>query len=210
MQVTGVVQRIHQRGNATNILVDDVWYGCGFNGVPCKEGDQVSFTYTQRGNFKNVNVAQMVIVGRGSGNSSGQTNQNQGGGQGYQGGSGSAQRGGYQRSQGGGAAVSKDDYWKRREEKDSVTQKTIQFQAARNSAIHATEALLAANVLDLGKGKGKQHPVDVALDFIDTLTSRYYNDVVKLSEGEDPFDAPVSTEEYQQSSDDYFEDDIPF
>lgn len=199
MQVTGNVQRVHQRGNATNIQVNGEWYGCGFNGVPCQEGDNVTFTYTQRGNFKNVNVAQMVINSRGTGQAS------QGGG-----------GGGYQQSQaprGGGAqssgAVSKDDYWKRREEKDELTQKAIQFQAARNSAIAAAEILISAGVLPLGDGgRNKASPVDVALDFIDTLTGRYYNDVTALASGNTPFENPVATQEYQ--GDDSFNDDVPF
>ena len=60
-KVTGVVEKLHtvgtnNGGTAYNIVVDDVWYGCGFKSPGCNEGDTVSFSFTTRGNFKNVDM----------------------------------------------------------------------------------------------------------------------------------------------------------
>lgn len=203
--IRGSVERVLQRGNATNILVAGEWFGCGFNGVPCKQGDTVEFPYEVRGKFKNANVAQMVILdGGGGGNNNGQQQQSQSYNNNNNG-------GGYQRSQRSAPNNSggKDEYWKNREKKDNTTQKAIQFQAARNSAIAVASSLIAAGQLELGDGgRNKKNPVDVALDFIDTLTARYAADVDVVTNGGSPFDAPTPSQEYQE--DDTFNDDVPF
>jgi hypothetical protein len=59
---TGVIARVMQRGQATNFVIDDVWYGAGFDAFAFKEGDTVSFSWVAKGNFKNVTKGSMVAA----------------------------------------------------------------------------------------------------------------------------------------------------
>lgn len=163
--VQGVVERITQRGRATNICVAGTWYGCGFNGVPCQEGDEVTFSVTQNGNFLNADVNSMEVLS--SGNQAPPRQQQQRGG--YQ------QRRSAPRASSGGAPAGnpKDDYWKQREERDVETQRRIQYQASRNSAIAAVAAALEKDILPLPATKAKAF--DAYLAMIDELTERYNN-----------------------------------
>lgn len=55
---TGLVKKIHQRGKAFNFVVlengAEVWYGHGFQPPKFSEGDNITFEWEQKGNFKNV------------------------------------------------------------------------------------------------------------------------------------------------------------
>ena len=174
--VQGVVEKVLQRGNATNICVAGTWYGCGFNGVPCKEGDEVTFNAAAKGNFLNADVASMQILSQGNQVQQPQRQQ---------------QGGGYQQKKayGGGARkaadTGKDDYWKNKEERDVRTQQAIQFQAARNAAINVCVAALEKDILPLPTTKAKAF--DAFLDAVDEITARYNQAVSDL-------EAPVKAE----------------
>ena len=124
----------------------------------------------------------------GGGGYGGQRNGGGGGGQRNQGGyGGQRNQGGYgdggqqrqqqqrpqqqqQRSQGGGG-MSKDDYWARKEERDIETQKKIQYQASRNTAIAALDVLLKAEAVKLPAKQADKY--DAALALIDELTEHF-------------------------------------
>jgi hypothetical protein len=74
--------------------------------------------------------------------------------------------------------MSKDDYWKRREERDLETQKRIQLQSARNSAIAAAEVIVNTGAIKLPAQQNKKY--DSVLSLIDEITAKYYNDTVEL------------------------------
>ena len=59
---TGTISRVHMRGQAANFVVDDVWYGFGFDAFNFKEGDVVSFEWTPKGDYKNVKKGSMVAA----------------------------------------------------------------------------------------------------------------------------------------------------
>lgn len=82
----------------------------------------------------------------------------------------------------------KDEYWRNKEERDIETQKTIQYQAARNSAIAAMDVAVSQGIVELPKTKGKSY--DAFLAYIDHLTDRFFADA-KVQKHEVPSpDAP--------------------
>lgn len=93
---------------------------------------------------------------------------------------------------------SKDEYWSNKEERDIETQKVIQFQAARNSAIAAIVGAVAQGVIELPKTKGKSY--DAYLAYIDDLTQRYFADakVQGHSEPESESATPVEANDERE------------
>lgn len=73
------------------------------------------------------------------------------------------------------STMSKDDYWKKREDRDAVVQATIQYQAARNASIAALSAALDAGILSLPSAKNKQ--LDAYLLQIDEVTEKYFTNI---------------------------------
>lgn len=54
-KASGVVEIVAPKGKAINAKIGGVWYGCGFvSSVPFVAGDNISFDYTERGDYKNL------------------------------------------------------------------------------------------------------------------------------------------------------------
>lgn len=70
------------------------------------------------------------------------------------------------------AGMSKDDYWTRREERDLETQKRIERQSCRNSAIELVDLLIRNEALTLG---AKAKKADVIVAAVDEYTEYYLN-----------------------------------
>lgn len=173
--VVGQVQAVAQRGNATNIQVNGQWFGCGFNGVPCKKGDQVQFDVVQNGQYANCKVETMQILGAAQPQAQQQ--------QASYGNSGAKKS--YAPRQGASPAASKDDYWTKKEERDVVTQTVIQLQASRNAAIAVCSSALSAGILPLPAKKADAF--DAFLAAVDEVTQRYEVSSAAKREGGDPF-----------------------
>jgi len=111
----------------------------------------------------------------------GQRQQSNGGSGGYggqrQGGRPGAGQGGTQRSS-GGAGAGKDQYWADKEKRDVETQKAIQLQSSRNSAIALLGVLLSNGAVALPTTKGKAY--DAALGLLDELTEKFQNETNDL------------------------------
>lgn len=180
-QVQGVVEQVSQRGKATNIKVNGAWFGAGFNGVPCQQGDTVSFTVEQNGQYANVARNSLQVINGGGAPQQPQQQPYQAPAQTYA----KPQR--RQAPTSGGGGVTKDDYWKNREERDVETQKRIQLQASRNSAIATASAALAAGILPVPAKKADAFDAFVAV--IDELTERYNNQ----TSGEEAVEANAPT-----------------
>ena len=73
-------------------------------------------------------------------------------------------------------AASKDAYWENREIRDIETQKTIQLQSSRNSAIALASALLQANAV-AGYEKAKaQDKMDIICALVQHLTDKFQDE----------------------------------
>lgn len=70
-----------------------------------------------------------------------------------------------------GGANSKDDYWRAKEERDVATQRRIEIQSCRNSAIALVSAALENDCLALGQTKSKR--LDILLEQVDEVAARF-------------------------------------
>lgn len=63
--IRGKVAVVSVRGKAVNIQVEGQgWYGCGFttpDKLKFKQGDTISFSFTENGNFKNVDMKTVEV-----------------------------------------------------------------------------------------------------------------------------------------------------
>lgn len=207
-QVQGVVQQVSRRGKATNIRVDNQWYGCGFNGIPCAEGDMVSFTYTQNGQYMNADTNTMQVLQNGGGNGQQQAPQNQGNyqGQGNRGGGGNQSRAPSNNSGGNRSGGYRKDL-------SDPIQVSITQQSARNAAIQLVDTALKNDCCPLPTKKGDR--LDALLDLVDTIEERFYNKTVTVAKaGGYPADASYGSQQAQQphgnNPNDAPDDDIPF
>lgn len=212
--VQGVVQQISRRGNATNIRVNDQWFGCGFNGVPCAEGDTVSFTVTQNGKYVNANMDAFQVVQQNQGvpNNGQQNTQVQGNNQGYAG--GGARNSGPRRGSGGGSSPSRGGY---RKDLTDPVQVSITQQSARNAAIELVKVALQHDACPLPAKKADKF--DALLDLVDTVAERYYLQTTEVAkaggykataEGAKPQQASAPVQDQAGAPADDFDDDIPF
>lgn len=85
-------------------------------------------------------------------------------------------------------AGAKDEYWKKREESDNARQKTIEYQAARNSAIAAATVILSNSALKLPAKEADKYAAVMGL--IGDLTARFFAETSSL--GETPVTAEVN------------------
>lgn len=201
--VEGVVEQISPRGKATNIKVNGNWYGCGFNGVPCQQGDQVSFPVVQNGQYLNADTPNMQIIGRGNQNAPAQQQQAQpqtGGGN--SGGGNPASSNNRRGSTGSG-------YGSRKLE-DPV-QVSITQQSARNAAIQALNVAAQADAIPLPAKKADK--LDAFLALVDQVAERYYKETLKIAKAggyvERAEYEPVGAQQADQPNAEY-DDDIPF
>lgn len=107
----------------------------------------------------------------GGGSRQGQGRSGGDGGSRPQGGHRPAQGGGARPATGGGAGAGKDTYWADKEKRDIITQKAIQLQASRNSAIAVLGVLLTNGAVALPSAKAKQY--DAVMDLLAEITERF-------------------------------------
>lgn len=136
----GVVQKVKSvtRGkyNFIELMVGGQWYTIKFcEASPVNEGENIQFTFDTKinGQYTNLEVDKKSIVKLAAPVAAPKA------------------KAAYAKTK-----DAKDAYWVAKEERDLVTQKTIQYQAARNSAIEVVKIAQAAGVLELPKTKNKQ------------------------------------------------------
>lgn len=148
MAITGRVENIRNFGKAYNITVDDVNYGFGFDAPDFEVGDVIEFDTKQNGKYTNVDNKTVKLISK------------------------AAEE---KKSSGSGvttsSSMSKNDYWEQRAEKDEETQKSIKYQAARNSAISTVELLISNGLVTVPKQALKY---DFTMELIDNITGQYY------------------------------------
>lgn len=142
------------------LVNDPTWYGNGTTPIGCKKGDIVEFAaaQTNSGRWNITNEGINVVT---SGSVQAPTPQ-----------AAPAVRT-WAKKTWPPKDAAKDDYWKQREERDVETQKRIQLQASRNSAIETAKLLVESGAVKIpAKGDG----MAVVLGLISDLTEKYNNE----------------------------------
>lgn len=140
----------------------------------------------------------------GGGSRQGQGRGDSNGGGRPQGGARPAQGGSGRPAAGGGPGAGKDTYWADKEKRDIITQKAIQFQASRNSAIAALDVLLKVEAVKLPAKQADKY--DAALALLDELTARFQEQTTAVMTGKAP-----KAQAHDQEDDDLPDDvdDLP-
>jgi hypothetical protein len=155
--ITGEVTAVSNKGKATNIQIDrSDWYGCGFvtpDKLKFTKGDKISFTYTENGQYKNVDL-RSVEVQKGTAAPTASS---------------------------AGPNHSNSTNWDLKNAQDAERQRAISVQSCRNSAIEVVKILKELDALPLGSKK--QDIAGNLEKYIDDLTERYYNDTQVVAAG---------------------------
>lgn len=157
------------------ISSEDKFFGTGERNPNLAKNDYIEFDYTENNGRYNVDVSSIKPVAR----------EESGANKTASSGAGSVQR-----------DLTKDEYWRRREERDiekddgyATNNLRIQYQSARNAAISVVDVLLRERVLKLADG-AKADNVAVVLGKIHDLTDDFYARCSKVPGvvGSDSFD----------------------
>jgi hypothetical protein len=86
---------------------------------------------------------------------------------------------------GGGAkaSLSKDDYWTRKEERDSVTQARIERQSCRNSSLEFIKILVGQGAVKFTEKTKPADKVDILEQMLDHYTEQFIDDNAGRKEG---------------------------
>src|SRR5574343_728581 len=136
MKAQGVVEALSFKGKGASAKIGNDWYGLGFNiqqdQIPFRKGDTIEFEYTERGQYKNLDLKSVKLAaGRPA-----------------------------------AAAPANNGYQAR----DESRQNMINWQAARNSALHLAEIAVSKDLIPLGTKKSDQ--LDNLVAFVDEISQR--------------------------------------
>lgn len=154
------VQKIFERNKRYSILGDDEeWYGMGFDRPSFNEGDEIQFNFTKNGKYKNVDASSIEVTNAGESKPAGNKKATS------------------------SDVMSKDDYWRRKEEGDVKTQREIRYQASRNAAIEFVRLGLEQDILPLSRTKAdKEEQLDM---YVKTYTDMFYRETVAIRDKSD-------------------------
>jgi hypothetical protein len=177
MQVTGVLTQIHASPYGNKMMyrveVNGQQYGMGETNPTqfgVVEGGMVTFDAVQKGKFVNVTIGTLAPAGVGAEPTQAPVQQ--------------------AAPQASGGGLTRDQYWSNKEARDLVVQISIQFQASRNSAIAAAEAMLQSGAFTFPASAKAAAKYDMMLALIDQLSDRFYLQTLAVAEA-----GGVTTEE---------------
>lgn len=138
---------------------EDKFFRTGSTNSQLNKNDYIEFSYIEKNGSYNVDVGSIKHIAREESSS---------------GSSGAQATGSVQRD------LTKDDYWRRREDADVAKYKEsqanslrIQYQSARNAAISVVDVLIRDKILKLSDA-AKADNVSVVLGKIDDLTNEFF------------------------------------
>lgn len=162
-KVTGIVQKI-TKNKAYSVLVEEDWYGAGFNKPEFSEGYEIEFDVVMNGKYKN--MANVVVLNdtpvaptnitpaKASNKTSGGT-------------------------------FSKDSYWENKEQRDIRIQKEIRFQASRNTAVSFVQVLLESGAIASYEKAAATKKAGILEEVLNHYTNLFYNQTIEVSNSED-------------------------
>lgn len=164
------------------VKVGDTWYNWPFHQVdkplPFQSGQSVSFMYDEeeRNGYVNRNINKKSVE-KGDAPAPAQSTA----------------------AKAVGGMTARDEYWRKKEERDIQKDGRIEFQAARRDAISAAAVMLEQGVVKLPQKQADKY--DTFLSLVDAVTERFVKGV-----GAEATQAQAEAEEGEQEP----EDDLPF
>lgn len=164
--VSGEVQFISKSPKGFySVKLDDVWYGYGMGKPKFDKGQEVTFTYTTKGDFKIIDGDSVEVSAAAPKASTG----------------------------GGKSQSDRDKYWTDKAESDKVQQRIREFHAARSTAVECVTALVNAGAIKLPATENKKY--DALMSVVDELTNRFYTDIEGRFHATDGVDASLEEED---------------
>lgn len=154
---TGIVEVVkkNDQGYWSIKTADGAWFGHSKTKPVCEEGDEVAFDYSQNGKYSNVDPDTMEVL------SSGNKVEK-------------AAKPAWKKNNSGAVDTSKDEYWKRKEERDVFIQNEIRKQASRNAAIAILDSAMKNGVLVIPEPSKKgSSRMEVLLAYVDKVADRF-------------------------------------
>ena len=169
--VEGVVETI-RAGRGVSASISGAWYGAGFDitKVPFKEGNKIKFAYTEKGIYKNIDLASVEVLDAAAKSSVPPKEQEP-------------------KAAGPEPVfVSRDGYWSKKEEEDKFRSKEIRYEACLNRAIAMVDLLITSGALTLGANAKKK--VEIIDNAVTSYTQIFYIQATEARDG--AYDAPSS------------------
>lgn len=175
--IKGTCTKIHKNGRFYSVLVDEVWYGTGANRAECEEGNMIQFDAAQNGKYWNADLNTLEVLGKG------------------------APKPAYKPKVTGGrteAFAGKDDYWKKKEDRDVGNDRAREIGAGRNTAIAFVELLIKTDSIKLPPAQNKK--ADALFEAVE-----YYREKFHYAIGDKIVDNSKAEEEEKFEEDSYDE-----
>ena len=167
--VEGVVETI-RAGRGVSVSISGAWYGAGFdiNKVPFKEGNTIKFAYTEKGIYKNIDLASVEILEAAEKSSVPPK---------------------VQEPKAAGPEpvfVSRDGYWSKKEEEDMFRSKEIRYEACLQRAIAMVNLLITSGAVSLGANTKKKS--EIVEKSVEAFTRKFFTEATEARDG--AYDTP--------------------
>ena len=153
--ITGIIEKVWENqtsaGTTYAYVVDNTRYGSYKTKLNVQEGDNVTFSATQKGNFWNIDTKTVKKLAASAASPAGNTSN---------------------------AAAPEAKSWSGGK-RDTNVQDAINYQSARKDALQLLDILASNQVIDFGKAT-KAKAFETALAYVDKLTVRFFEDTKAL------------------------------
>ena len=167
--VEGVVETI-RAGRGVSASISGAWYGAGFDitKVPFKEGNKIKFAYTEKGIYKNIDLASVEVLDAAA-KSSVPPKEKEPKAAGPE-----------------PVFVSRDGYWSKKEEEDKFRSKEIRYEACLQRAIAMVDLLITSGAVSLGANTKKKS--EIVEKSVEAFTRKFFTEATEARDG--AYDAP--------------------
>lgn len=163
--VEGVVQKVIKGAKAYSALINEAWYGCGFDKPSFEEGHTIKAAFTENGKWKNMDMASVRAVNTITLDKPAPTVTKA-----------------PAKKEAPVSGGNKDNYWENKAAQDHKTQKEIRLQASRNTAVSLVSVLLERELVSIPTKKADQ--AGFVEELVNYYTNLFYNQTMECNNPE--------------------------